>query len=147
MKRAKRNRDGELRWANSMWSDALNNLHRYRQTWKSARHRAAMYLQSNENFSASLHSNHAAYLQLVARAEQTESARDEAIVRAEYAEAAIERVRAWADEDLRYNDRVDLLYVLDQPQQPTTTNCVHPEGYEDECPCPPSCICCQPTSE
>ncbi|MEU0831262.1 hypothetical protein [Streptomyces sp. NPDC005969] len=38
--------------------------------------------------------------------------------RAEKAEAAIERVRAWADEDLRYNDRVDLLYALDQPQQP-----------------------------
>ncbi|MGW3825742.1 hypothetical protein ACWEAF_26400 [Streptomyces sp. NPDC005071] len=22
--------------------------------------------------------------------------------------------------------------------------CVHPEGYEDECPCLPSCVCCQP---
>ena len=21
--------------------------------------------------------------------------------------------------------------------------CIHPEGYEDECPCPPSCICCR----
>jgi hypothetical protein len=23
--------------------------------------------------------------------------------------------------------------------------CVHPEGYEGECPCPPSCICCKST--
>ncbi|MFJ3283342.1 hypothetical protein [Streptomyces halstedii] len=23
--------------------------------------------------------------------------------------------------------------------------CVHPDGYEDECPCLPSCVCCQPT--
>lgn len=21
--------------------------------------------------------------------------------------------------------------------------CVHPDGYEGECPCPPSCVCCQ----
>lgn len=62
--RAKRARDGELRWANGMWSGALNDLHRYRQAWKSARHRAALYLQSNKNFSASLEANHAAYLQL-----------------------------------------------------------------------------------
>jgi hypothetical protein len=35
--------------------------------------------------------------------------------------------------------------ALDPQEQPTTANCIHPEGYEDECPCPPSCICCQPT--
>jgi len=40
VKRAKRNRDGELRWANNMLSAALDDLHRYRQAWKSARRRA-----------------------------------------------------------------------------------------------------------
>ncbi|MEV5619438.1 hypothetical protein [Streptomyces bacillaris] len=39
-KRAKRNRESELRWANGMWSDALRDLHRYRQAWTSARRRA-----------------------------------------------------------------------------------------------------------
>ncbi|MFB7222425.1 hypothetical protein [Streptomyces sp. NPDC056227] len=48
VKRAKRNRDRELRWANNMWSDALNDLHRYRQAWKSARHRAAKKAEAVE---------------------------------------------------------------------------------------------------
>lgn len=39
---------------------------RYRSAWQSARHRAALYLQSNQKFAASLGNNHAAYLQLAA---------------------------------------------------------------------------------
>lgn len=41
--------------------------------------------------------------------------------RAEQAEAAIERVREWADDQLRYNDRTELLYVLDH-QPPADTD-------------------------
>ncbi|MFF6925821.1 hypothetical protein [Streptomyces californicus] len=39
---------------------------RYRAAWTSARHRASIYLQSNQNFAASIENSHAAYLQLAA---------------------------------------------------------------------------------
>lgn len=110
VKRAKRNRDGELRWANNMWSDALRDLHRYRQAWKSARHRAAMYLQSNNNFSASLHNGHAAWLQL--QAGQLADRK------------AIERVQALAEtwrytSDRKHGPLRELRAALDRAQQPT----------------------------
>lgn len=41
VRRAKRNREAELRWVNGMWSGALRDLHRYRLAWLSARRRAA----------------------------------------------------------------------------------------------------------
>ncbi|MEU2134955.1 hypothetical protein [Streptomyces sp. NPDC018352] len=38
---------------------------------------------------------------------------------------------------------------LADDEEPDTTeepapDCIHPEGYDSECPCPPSCFCCQP---
>jgi hypothetical protein len=32
------------------------------------------------------------------------------------------------------------------PTQDGEDGCVHPDGYEDECPCPPSCTCCTATA-
>ncbi|WP_406501931.1 hypothetical protein OHA04_37465 [Streptomyces sp. NBC_01590] len=59
-------------------SDQLDALYaerdRYQAAWTSARHRAAMYLQSNQKLSASLQRNHAAFLLLAARAEQQPTA-------------------------------------------------------------------------
>ncbi|MFF3094192.1 hypothetical protein [Streptomyces cyaneofuscatus] len=46
-------------------ADALEaERNRYRLAWQSARQRAALYLQSNQNFAASIDNDHAAYLQL-----------------------------------------------------------------------------------
>ncbi|MFJ1900482.1 hypothetical protein [Streptomyces sp. NPDC088115] len=149
VKRAQRNQEAELRWANNMWSDALRDLGRYRQAWKSARHRAALYLQSNQNLAASLDNGHA--VQLHARRVAQSAARDAATAltyqlaaehRAEQAEAAIERVlspegiraaaEAMGDEALTHLGRdlgtihVDhiaeagLRAALDQAQQPRT---------------------------
>ncbi|MFF3128544.1 hypothetical protein ACFVRD_41175 [Streptomyces sp. NPDC057908] len=53
--------------------------------------------------------------------------------RAEQAEAAIERVRAWADQDLSYPMYPELMHALDQPQQPTTT-ARHTGGNAEDCP-------------
>ncbi|MEV6081814.1 hypothetical protein AB0L80_43125 [Streptomyces sp. NPDC052069] len=123
VKRAKRTRDGELRWANGMWSDALRDLDRYRKAWTSARHRAAMYLQSNRNFAASLDNGHAVQLhaERVARSAAQDAAT--AIDHQLTAEAALARVRAalndadWGGPD-RHDVITEIRTALDQPQQP-----------------------------
>ena len=35
-------------------------------------------------------------------------------------------------------------HSLKQPGDAPT--CIHPDGYEGECPCPPSCVCCRATA-
>jgi hypothetical protein len=112
-----------------------------------------MYLQSNENFSASLHSNNAAYLQLAARAEKAarehgraeilraaaeHNAKDQAD-RRRTAEAAVESVRdlhqRWnadpgscAHCDDGYGTPLSYpcptIRSLDPQQQPTTTEAI-----------------------
>lgn len=89
------------------------------------------------------------------------AARDEEVERLR---ATIDRIRVWADGPCPTRPRgVEItgdrafgyVQAMDEIAQflaghgplaatPPTT-CVHPEGYEGECPCPPTCICCQPT--
>ncbi|MFJ2279265.1 hypothetical protein ACIOEZ_34515 [Streptomyces sp. NPDC087866] len=102
---------------------------RYRLAWKSARHRADLYLQSNQKLAASLDNGHAS--QLHAHKVAQSAARDAAtaLSRQLDAEAALDRARALAAEWgepghcswLSASVLVQQLRAaLDQAQQPTT---------------------------
>lgn len=71
---------------------------------------------------------------------------DRAAVLREAADAldSSDRLRDFTDDHMSDVNAAanELRRMADEAQQP----CVHPQGYEGECPCPTSCVCCTATA-
>lgn len=121
--------------------DALYaDLDRHRTAWKSARHRAALYLQSNQKLAASIDNGHASQLHALKVAQSAARDAATALSRQLDAEAALDRVRAIhsrgrltnACNDCGQPWPCEITRALDPAQQPTTPPTHLPDGGNAE---------------